>query len=387
MNDLYLIKIGEIKLKEGNRKYFLNKLKENILDKTRRVPETRVSIHDNRLFLKIPEGHATLAETVLSSTPGINGWAKTHRTAIDFSAVTEEALRLAAGFKPGTFKVEARRSDKSYPMTSYEIAAGLGERILDARPDLKVDVHNPDSILFVEIRDAAYLYTNPAKSVRGLPTGTAGKGLLLLSGGIDSPIAGYMMALRGLALEAVHFAAYPYTSQEAWDKVKRLALKLTPYTGTLTLHTLQFTELQLAIKKNSAPECATIYLRAAMVEAAHLLARETGCNSLVTGESLSQVASQTAENIRFTQHTSDLPILRPLVGFDKEDTIKTARAIGTFDISIEPFEDCCVLFSPKHPVLKAKFEEEKLTYKKLNLAPLIEEAVAKRETIRLEFDP
>lgn len=377
---LFLIKIGEIKLKEGNRKYFLNKLKENILAKFQKDAEAKIAIHDNRMFLTVLEQWKEHAQHVLSTTPGINGWALAQKIPSDFETVTQAATEIAKKFPHGTFKVEARRSDKSYPRTSYEIACDIGSAILNARNDLTVDIHEPDTTLFIEIReDAAYLYTDPVKSLRGLPTGTAGKGLLLLSGGIDSPVAGYLMALRGLALEAVHFAAYPYTSQEAWEKVCRLAKVLVRYTGSITLHTIQFTDVQLALKKQAPQECATIYLRAAMVEAAHLLALKTGCNAIITGESLSQVASQTAENMRFTGFPTDLPVLRPLIGMDKEDTIRIARSIGTFDISIEPYEDCCVLFSPKHPILKAKFEKERALYKRINITPLIEEAVAKEE--------
>lgn len=378
---LFLIKIGEIKLKEGNRKYFLTKLKENILSKFQKEAEAKIAIHDNRMFLTVQNQWKEQAQQVLSTTPGINGWALAQKISSDFETLTQAAIHAAKQFPSGTFKVEARRSDKSYPRTSYEIACEIGEAILNARTDLSVNIHEPDTTLYIEIReDAAYLYTNPAKSLRGLPTGTAGKGLLLLSGGIDSPVAGYLMSLRGLAIEAVHFAAYPYTSQEAWDKVCRLAKVLTRYTGSITLHTIQFTDVQLAIKKQAPEECATIYLRAAMVEAAHMLALKTGCNSIITGESLSQVASQTAENMRFTQFPTDLPVLRPLIGMDKEDTIRIARSIGTFDISVEPYEDCCVLFSPRHPILKAKFEKERASYKRINLTPHIEEAVAKEET-------
>lgn len=377
---LFLIKIGEIKLKEGNRKYFLTKLKENILSKFRNEAEAKIAIHDNRMFLTVHDMWEQYAQQVLSTTPGINGWALAQKISSDFESISQAAIHTAKNFPSGTFKIEARRSDKSYPLTSYEIACEIGSAILDTRADLSVNLSDPDTTLFIEIReDAAYLYTNPVKSLRGLPTGTAGKGLLLLSGGIDSPVAGYLMSLRGLALEAVHFAAYPYTSQEAWDKVSRLANVLARYTGSITLHTIQFTDVQLAIKKQAPQECVTIYLRAAMVEAAHILALTIGCNSIITGESLSQVASQTAENMRFTAFPTDLPVLRPLIGMDKEDTIRIARSIGTFDISIEPYEDCCVLFSPKHPVLKAKFEKERASYKRMNLTPLIEAAVAKEE--------
>lgn len=384
---LFLIKIGEIKLKEGNRKYFLTKLKGNILQKLSGVPSAKIFIHDNRMILKVPNECTVAAEQVLATTPGINGWAQALRVNAEFETVSSTAVAIAKTFPRGSFKVEARRSNKAYPRTSYEIACDIGSAILEARPDLTVNVHKPDRELFVEIReDAAYLYTNPAKSLRGLPTGTAGKGLLLLSGGIDSPVAGYMMAVRGLALDAVHFAAYPYTSQEAWDKVCRLAKVLSRYTGSITLHTIQFTKVQMEIKKHAPEACATIYLRAAMVEAAHILAKSLGCNALVSGESLSQVASQTAENMRFTQFPTDLPIFRPLIGLDKDDTIRIAKTIGTYSISIEPYDDCCVLFSPKHPMLKAKYEKERNAYSRTNLRALIETAVESKAVHTFTFE-
>ena len=218
-----------------------------------------------------------------------------------------------------------------------------------------------------------------------MPVGSGGRGLLLLSGGIDSPVAGYRMLSRGLALESLYFHAHPYTSKEAWDKVHDLAVNVGTFEGGMTFHTAPFTDVQLKIKKDAQPEKTTLYLRACMMLAADRLASRRGLNSIVTGESLGQVASQTAENMRFTASFTDLPVLRPLVGTDKEDTVKTARAIGTYDISILPYEDCCVLFSPKHPVLKAHFEQEREAFMALGFDALIAEAVDKVETVHLPF--
>jgi thiamine biosynthesis protein ThiI len=237
----------------------------------------------------------------------------------------------------------------------------------------------------VEIRDKAYIFADGCTGVRGLPVGSAGWGLLLLSGGIDSPVAGYRMLARGMALESLHFNAYPYTSNEAWEKVRDLAINLGTYSGGMTLHTARFTETQLKIKKDAPAHKTTLYLRACMMLAADMLARRRGLKALVTGESLSQVASQTAENLRFSGSFTDFPILRPLVGTDKEDTIKMARAIGTYELSILPYDDCCVLFSPKHPLLKARFEEERAAFKSFGFEPLVAEAIDRVETLTLPF--
>ncbi|HOX92043.1 MAG TPA: tRNA 4-thiouridine(8) synthase ThiI, partial [Spirochaetales bacterium] len=221
--------------------------------------------------------------------------------------------------------------------------------------------------------------------VRGLPVGSTGRGLLLLSGGIDSPVAGYRMLSRGLALEALHFSSYPYTSQEAWNKVKMLAGVLAGYSGGMSLHTVSLTEFQQKLRKDAPQDRSTLYLRAGMVQAADALIRKRGLNSMVSGESLGQVASQTAENMRFTGSFTNYPILRPLVGSDKEDIIRTARSIGSYEISIQPYEDCCVLFSPRHPVLKAHFEADRERYLQLGLSDLIQEAVNKAETTDIPF--
>jgi thiamine biosynthesis protein ThiI len=303
--------------------------------------------------------------------------------AIRASALVAIEPKVRAGCK--SFKVESRRADKGFPLDSYAISREIGACVLAAHPELRVDVHAPETVLNVEIREHAYIYTDGEKGVRGLPVGSAGKGLLLLSGGIDSPVAGYLMAARGLALEALHFTSYPYTSKEAWQKVRDLAGVLSRYTGSIVLHTVPFTEVQLAIKAGAPAECATLYLRAAMMSAAQLLADERRLSCVVSGESLSQVASQTAENIRFTQSYTDYPVMRPLIGTDKEDTIDIARAIGSYDISILPYEDCCVLFSAKHPVLKADFVKERRAFDMLGIQPKIAEAVAAKDSIDIQF--
>ncbi|PKL26478.1 MAG: tRNA 4-thiouridine(8) synthase ThiI [Spirochaetae bacterium HGW-Spirochaetae-3] len=387
MDALFLIKIGEIRLKDGNRAEFENRLKRDI---KRRLSSfhSELTSREGRYYLKVDEENAAQAEFALSRTPGVNGWAravKTPKTMDRIAGAALDAMAPLAARGISTFKVESRRSDKGFPLDSYGISREVGGAILERFPAMRVDVHNPHATVYVEVREKAYVYTDGTSGVRGLPVGSGGRGLLLLSGGIDSPVAGYMMLGRGLALESLYFHAYPYTSREAWEKVRDLAANLATYSGGMLLHTAHFTEVQLKIKKDALPEKTTLYLRACMMLAADMLAKRRGLNSIVSGESLGQVASQTAENMRFTGAYTDLAILRPLAGTDKEDTIRTARTIGTYDISILPYEDCCVLFSPKHPVLKAKFEEERAAFDALGFRDVVAEAVAGVETVELPF--
>lgn len=387
MDSLYLIKIGEINLKDGNQAEFVARLKRDIKRRLRGIPST-LEAKEARYYLSVPAEFDEYAEFALSRTPGVNGWAKARRCAKDMATVRELAIELmrekaSAGAK--SFKVEARRSDKSFPLGSYDIARELGGAVLEALPELRVDVHAPEALLYVEIREQAYVYTDGQKGVRGLPVGSGGTGLLMLSGGIDSPVAGYRMISRGLALESLYFHSYPYTSQEAWNKVRDLAVVLASFQGGMTMHTASFTELQLKIRKDAPEDRATLYLRACMVMAADMVAKKRGLNCVVSGESLGQVASQTAENMRFTGSYSDFAILRPLAGTDKEDTVRTAREIGSFELSILPYEDCCVLFSPKHPVLKARYESEKAAFDSLGFRELVAASVDAIETIELDY--
>lgn len=384
METLYLIKPGELELKTGNLREFESRLRKDI--ERRLDGQARVDIRPGRFFLRVPEGLEEKAERVLSRVPGIVGYARALSCGKTMPEIGDLALRVAReGREAGhsTFKVEARRADKGFPLDSYGLARELGGLILEKVPGLSVDVRKPQFTVYVEIRERAYVHGVVRKGQKGLPSGSAGKGLLLLSGGIDSPVAGYLMAKRGLALEAVYFNAYPYTSREAWEKVRDLARIVARYAGDMTLHTLSFTEIQTAIKLGSPEDCTTLFLRAAMVRASHLLAGEIGANSLVTGESLGQVASQTAENIRFSQARTDLPVFRPLIGVDKEDTMRIAREIGTYEVSILPYEDCCVLFSPEHPILRARPDREGPAYESLGLEALIVEAVKSREILRI----
>jgi thiamine biosynthesis protein ThiI len=389
MDALYLIKIGEILLKLGNRKEFEDRLRSELHKRfsAAGIPH-KLEMFPGRYFVTVPEEKSADAERLLSRTPGVNGYARALKVEKSVEAVLAAAVQVAHGRAAQglrRFKAESRRSDKSFPLGSFELSARIGEAVLASLPETRVDLHKPEFTINAEIRERAYVFADPEPGMRGLPVGSGGKGLLLLSGGIDSPVAGYMMARRGLALEACYFHAYPYTSQEAQDKVVSLAKVLASYSGRLALWTVPFTEAQLKIKKDARQDLTTLMMRAGMMRVAHVLAGRVGANCIVTGESLGQVASQTAENLRLTQSPTDYPVLRPLVGMDKEDTIKLAKQIGTFDISILPYEDCCVLFSPKHPMLKADFERGRADYAELGLEPLLADALDHAERLQIEM--
>jgi thiamine biosynthesis protein ThiI len=385
MDNLYLIKIGEIQLKDGNRQAFMDCLKRDLKRRLSGYPNT-LEVRQGRLYLHIGSTDAAKAEAVLGRTPGINGWARALRTGKTVEAIVSAAttcLRESLARGARTFKIESRRADKSFPLESYDISREVGGRLLESCPQSSVDVHHPDTVISIEIREHAYIYNNGEPGLRGLPSGSAGRGLLMLSGGIDSPVAGFRMLTRGLTLESLHFHAYPYTSREAWEKVRSLATILASYAGGMTLHSLHFTEIQLKLKKDAPADRTTLYLRACMMLAADLLCSRRGLKAIVTGESLGQVASQTAENMRFTQSWSNLPVFRPLIGMDKEEIILTARRIGSYELSILPYQDCCVLFAAKHPLLKADFIAERLAFEQLGMQSMINAAVDTVETIKL----
>jgi thiamine biosynthesis protein ThiI len=383
----YLLKLGELTLKGENRGGFERVLRRNVSSMLKGTGAQLVAT-DGRYFIRASEHACEKIEFALDHLFGITGWAKTRFCEKTVEAVcaacVEEARALLAnaaaiGAGVTTFKVEARRADKRFPLESYGIMAAAGEAVLAAVPALKVDVHKPDAVITVEIREKAYIYADSRKGLRGLPVGTAGRGLLLLSGGIDSPVAGFLMAGRGMSIDAAHFHAYPYTSREARDKVVRLAEILSRYTLGVRLHIMGFTSVHMRIKENAPEAWTTILLRMAMMEAAESIAREERCKCLISGESLSQVASQTIENIRCTESRTTLPILRPLIGMDKESITRVSEKIGAYKTSIRPYEDCCVLFSPKHPVLRGDVEEAAAHYERLEIGALIEEAVRERD--------
>ncbi len=384
MEEIYLVKIGEISLKGRNKRFFERKLKDHIKFRLRGFP-SKFTGQNGRFYLTIDSEHGEKAREVLATSFGVTSFSRCLSISKEMEDIDKAALKLGKQFLEagaGTrFKVEARRADKKFHMSSYELAAHLGGVLLDAFDELSVDVRTPEWKLNIEIRDRTILYGPPVPGPGGLPVGCAGKGTLLLSGGIDSPVAGYLMAKRGLKLDAVYFHAYPYTSDEAKEKVIELASIMAPYCGGINLFIIPFTESQIRIKEAGPENEGTLLMRAGMVKVAEMIAvdRESAC--LVTGESLSQVASQTTKSIGYTNSAADLPILRPVIGMDKEEIIRIARKIGTFETSILPFEDCCTIFSPKNPVITPDIERLKESYKKLELDPYLEKAVSDAERI------
>lgn len=383
---MYLIRVGELSLKGRNRSYFERTLKNNILAGRK---GWKVRGRAGRFFLETGDDNPAEAEEVLSRTFGIKGYARAYKEKKTLEAMLRRAAALyGEGSSDGraSFKVIPRRPDKEFPMSSYEAACALGDHILREFPGSRVDLHNPEVAIHLEIRhDAAYLYSRDRRGPGGLPVGTAGKGLLLLSGGIDSPVAGYMMAKRGLAVDGVYYHTYPYTSSESMEKVRRLAEILSPRVCGTTLYTVNFTPAQHRIAERAAEPEYTLLLRACMMKTAGIIAGILGAGCLVTGESLSQVASQTLESLAFTNSFSDLPVFRPLIGLDKEEIMDIARDIGTYETSILPYPDCCTLFAPEHPLIHPVIRRLTESFDNLDIDEILKEAAGSAE--KISFKP
>lgn len=376
---LYLIKLGEISLKGLNRDFFEKRLKNNIKQKLKGY-RTQVSKQKGRLFFEIENScPKDLIDMAFSTTFGVVGYSRCLRCAKDIEVIREKAAVLIedAPFNKGegTFKSITKRADKSFELNSYAIDCILGEVVHEAYPKMTVNVKQPDMTIHCEIRDQAYLYTTAKKGPGGLPVGSAGKGMLLLSGGIDSPVAAYKMASRGLKMDCIYFHAYPYTSEQALEKVKTLASLLAPYMQGTRLHVVPFTEPQLWIKTHSQEDETTLMFRAAMMKVANIISVQQEGLCIVTGEALSQVASQTLESMAFTDSMSDQLVVRPLVGMEKQEIMDLAKKMGTYETSILPYEDCCVLFSPKHPLVRPKKDIVTEHYHKMEIEPLLESAI------------
>lgn len=361
MKELILIKDGELALKGLNRSTFEDMLVKNLRRRLNRLGRFQYKKLQSTITVEPLDETVNLDEAVeeVSRVFGIAGFSR--------AAIAEKDMDTILNIAPDylkeqllpvkKFKVEAKRADKSFPFTSPEISAKMGERLLECFPHLSVDVHNPEITVTVEIRDRAYIRGNQLKGAGGMPVGSSGKGCILISGGIDSPVAAYMMAKRGVELTAVHFASPPYTSQRAEEKVHELLSRVARYSGRITLHTVSFTEIQEAIRDNCREDFFTLIMRRFMMRIATEIAVKNGCLSLITGESLAQVASQTMSAICCTDSVSGLPVFRPLIGMDKEEIITISRKIDTFETSIQPFEDCCTVFTPKHPKTRPTLDE------------------------------
>ena len=376
----YLAKLGELTLKGSNIKQFEKQLLQNARSYFDKADEIKIVLRAGRMYFTAEDSCSQKIEFCLAHLVGITGWAKTLVVEKDIEAIKEAAYGLcveAAKNGAKTFKCDSRRADKNFPMDSYAISRAAAARVYDEKV-LAVDVHKPDVTVFIEVREKVFVYTDSQKGHRGLPVGVSGHGLLLLSGGIDSPVAGWRMMRRGMKIDAVYFHSYPYTSDEAQKKVEDLAAIISAYGVSVHLHIVSFTQAQMQIKKSSPEAWSTLLLRMCMMSVANKIAERIGAQCIVTGESLGQVASQTVENMAVTEMMAAYPLLRPLVGMDKEEIIADAVTIGTYDTSILPYEDCCVLFSPKHPVLKADKEEAKKIYDAMGIEPLLQEAFETR---------
>ena len=381
MQELLLVRYGEIFLKGLNRPYFIRSLVRKIRYAVRDLG-AQVWVSDGRIFVKDFEDMETAIDRVTrvfgvhSVSPAVE------MPKEDFEAICAQAVSMTRDMR-GTFKVVARRSDKRYPLDSPAINEEVGYRILQANPDLKVDVHHPDHLVNIEIREKAYLYVRVIPAVGGMPVGTNGNATLLLSGGIDSPVAGWMIAKRGVRINAVHFHSYPYTSDRAKEKVLDLARKLSYSCCGIKVHIVPFTEIQMQIHEKCPEEYTTLIMRRFMMRIAERIARQTESEALITGESIGQVASQTMQALGTTDSVVGMPVFRPLIGFDKSEIIAIARKIGTLEISELPYEDCCTVFTPRHPATKPKMGKILEGEQRLDVEKLIEDALAGTEMVRV----
>ena len=387
---LFLIKYGEIALKKRNRGAFVKALKDSIRAK---LPGRPLSVYEtwHRVYVRCHPDDREAVAAALSRTFGIVSFCEALRVGTDMETVQEAACDLAREFLAAgrgmRFKAEVRRAEKSYPLTSYQVACRLGDHLLKSFPGLAVDVHAPDWVLNVEIREHAYLYGPESPAPGGLPTGSSGRGILLLSGGIDSPVAGWMMGKRGLAMEAAYFHSAPFTSEDARRKVQALAGILSAWLPGIVLHVVPFTPILARIREKSPEEEMTLLMRACMMRVASLLAAQRGASCLVTGESLGQVASQTIESMAFTETAAGIPVLRPLIGMNKEEIVSIARRIGTFETSNLPYDDCCTLFSPAHPLIHPSVDKMTRAYEALFVDELMDETLQRTEEVRPGVQP
>ena len=388
MNEMILLKLGELVLKGLNRRSFEDKLQANIHRRLNNLGQFRVYTRQSTTYVEPMREDCDMdgAWEAMKKVFGVVGLSRARSCEKDKDAILQacreyldERLKSAR-----TFKVETKRADKTFPMTSIQLSQYVGGELHELYPNLQVDVHHPELTVYVEIRDyAAFVHANPDPGAGGLPVGINGRAVALLSGGIDSPVASWMIAKRGVALEMVHFFSYPYTSPEAKDKVIELARLLTPYTGRLTVHVVPFTAIQEELRRSCPEELFTIIMRRFMMRISQEVARRCGAKALVTGECLGQVASQTMEAMAVTGAVVEMPILRPCVGLDKEEIVQIARKIGTFDTSILPYEDCCTVFTPRHPRLRPLPGEVEAAESKLDIEGMVRAAVEGIERIHV----
>ena len=390
MKEILLCKYGEIVLKGANKRYFEDQLCRELRQRAKKYGNFEIIRAQSIIYVEPQDDFADI-DGMFDAAMKTFGIVAVGRAAVceknleDIKRITREYIpQFLEGKK--SFKVEGKRSDKTFPLNSMELSEILGGEILEeTHGRIRVDVRNPEIVVRVEIRErAAYVHAGQFKAAGGLPVGSSGHGMLLLSGGIDSPVAGYMMAKRGLRIEAVHFESFPYTSEMARDKVIRLARTVAAYTGDIYVHVVSLTKIQEELVKHCEEDYFTLLLRRYMMTIASRIAGDHDSKCLITGESLGQVASQTTEAIAVTDNAATIPVLRPCIGMDKEEIVEIARRIGTFDISIEPFEDCCTVFTPKHPRTKPVLEKVLREEQKLDFEALVAEAIEGAYTIRAQ---
>lgn len=385
MKNVILVKVGEIHLKGLNRPYFERTLLGHIRKAVKDM-NGKVNIAQSRIYVyNISDENLDIAMERLSCIFGIFALSPAKETEKNMDSIINTTIDMIKEAKlEGTFKIRARRSDKRFPLESPEICMKVGEAVIEAFPNLKVDVHNPDHLIQVEVREQAYVYVEEIPAVGGMPVGTNGKAMLLLSGGIDSPVAGYMIAKRGVMLEAVHFHSFPHTSERAKQKVLDLAKIIAKYCGPIKVHVVSFTELQEAIYTNCPDKSLTVVMRRYMMRIAQHIAKQNGAGALITGESIGQVASQTMESLCCTDAVVDMPIFRPLIGNDKLEIMAIANKIGTYETSILPYEDCCTVFTPKHPVTHPTIELMEEAEACFDAEDMVKRAIESEEIIIVE---
>ena len=388
MNEMILLKLGELVLKGLNRRSFEDKLQANIYRRLNNLGQFRVYTRQSTTYVEPMNEQCDMdgAWEALTKVFGVVGLSRARACEKDKDAILAAAREYLDDklSTAKTFKVETKRADKTFPMTSIQLSQYVGGELDELYPNLQVDVHHPELTVHVEIRDyAAFVHADPEPGAGGLPVGINGRAVSLLSGGIDSPVSSWMIAKRGVALEMVHFFSYPYTSPEAKEKVIELARLLTPWCGRLTVHVVPFTAIQEELRRSCPPELFTLIMRRFMMRISERVAQRCGAKALVTGECLGQVASQTMEAMSVTGAVVDLPILRPVVGMDKEDIVQISRKIGTFDTSILPYEDCCTVFTPRHPRLRPTFEEVEAAEQALDIEAMVQTAVEGIERVQV----
>jgi len=389
LSKVLLISYGEIFLKGKNRPFFLKKLKTLLKAAASVDPDAEVELSDSRFYIKnFSDANQDIIIEKVKKVFGVHSFSVAYECAKDMESLGRMCADTAKSFAQdgATFKVNTKRADKQYPIRSMEVSAKLGGVLLKSYPNIKVDIHNPDFTVYVEIRqELAYVYVNRIMGPGGMPVGSSGRAMLLLSGGIDSPVAAYMLAKRGLEIEAVHFFSPPYTSERAKQKVIDLAEIAGEYCGPIKLHIVPFTKIQEEIYEKCHHELLTVIMRRFMMKIARDVAEKNKCQALATGESLGQVASQTLESLNATNSCIDMLVLRPLVCMDKLEIIAVSEKIGAYETSIQPFEDCCTVFTPKHPVTKPKIENIEKNEARLDVESLIAEAVENTYTIKCGF--